>query len=66
MRAALLLAATADAVSNQNFKTVIDLLNGLKADLVNEANEEQTNWAKLRFGARAILERVPMKWKSRH
>jgi chromosome segregation ATPase len=55
MRAALLLAATADAVSNQNFKTVIDLLNGLKADLVNEANEEQTNWAKLKVWCESAI-----------
>lgn len=48
MRAALLFAATAEAAHNQQFKTVINLLNQLKAEGVTEQNAEQKNWAKLK------------------
>lgn len=48
MRAALFLAATAEAAHNQQFQTVINLLNQLKSEGVDEQNREQTNWAKLK------------------
>jgi len=48
MRAALFLAATAEATQNQQFKTVINLLNTLKDEGVAEQNAEQKNWAKLK------------------
>jgi len=55
MRAALLLAATAEAASNQSFKTVIDLLTGLKNELVTEANEVWTYIDYSHMSARLIV-----------
>lgn len=55
MRSPLVLAVAAEAVSNQGFKTVIDLLDGLKKDLVSEANEEQVNWAKLKVWCESAI-----------